>query len=853
MSILKKVSAIIPNKGSDKDYFLALLITYQGVETTVWYIDDNHLKTQTFGNASFVGAGNILETAAEAIDQACEPLDIEVKDVILGLPDSWISNNQILPQYFDKLKELAKNLDIVPFAFVSQNHSIVNRLKIRYGTTICGFLLNIDQENFTLSSIKSGHLIQTRFIRIDNNDIAQGLQKLFAHFTLTPQDCEYVYIAGHPIPPNVEEAITRLPLFANDKPKVSRLDPEFAVRAIALAGAVDRGNLAGLHVEDEETDETTIAQVGVAQDPLAPLPTSSERNAQAASPIGHTAAPNGVQPITPQSVVPPTPPMPSPGQADPVPSTPLPEGFVMNKDISAVHSETNVGKPANSEPREEQAVAQEKQVEQPAYAVPNAMVAKQMAVGPVGVPSQPTPSIAPSPSAAAPIQHDMPPAVKGPVDQPATTSEFAIAAPKKRSLFAVIKLLPRAISKLPLTFLSMPTKLLGSFTMLSGSMGRFVFLFVTPVIVLVLAVVAFIVLVKANVEIIFLPKTLESTLPVTVNPKLTSADTATRQIPGTTLSTDVAGELRGQATGKKKVGEKAKGSVTLFNKTAQAKSFAKNTVITTNDLSFVLEESVTVPARTATESADREIVIKPGKATATAVAEDIGEQYNIPSGTDFLIRGSAKDSFDGQASTAFSGGSSRDVRVLAEDDIKRAETQLTSNLKEQAKSALLGKVDQNQQIIDDSITITIGKRTTSKKAGDETPDFTLTANATATATVYAKNALQALVDQAVRDQIPDEYNLGDNGITGNAVVKRSEQSGRVIVDWHYQAQLVPKLNADELKQGLAGKSFDYTTKRVQGIPNVSQVVIMVNPQPFQVVKRMPLQASKITITTKTTQ
>lgn len=851
MSILKKVSAIIPNKGGDKDYFLALLITYQGVETAIWYLDGNRLKSQTFGNASFVGAGNILETAAEAIDQACEPLDVEVKDVILGLPDSWISNNQILPQYFDKLKELAKNLDIVPFAFVSQNHSIVNRLKIKYGTTICGFLLNVDQENLTLSSIKSGHLVQTRFIRADNNDIVQGLQKLFAHFTLSPQDCEYVYIAGHPIPPGVEDAIGNLPLFANGKPKVSRLDPEFAVRAIALAGAVDRGNLAGLHVEDEEVDETTIAQLGVTEDPIAPKQSDASLTAAAAIPPAASAD----HANAPMPGVPATPPLPPTGQA-PMASaaavpTQLPEGFVMNQDISTAKAEEPPSKP-NEE------VPVEKKVEPPVYAVPNAMAPKHMTVEPIGAPHD-VPSVAEPPPMPAAIPvinsaavHDGAPVVNGPEPTSTPTNEFAVA-PKKGGLLAGLKFLPHALPKLLLTFLSLPTKLLGSFSFLSGNLVRLLFLFVTPVIVLLLAAGAFVTLTKANVEVIFLPRTLESTLPVTVNPKLTTADISTRQIPGTTLSTDVAGELRGQATGKKKVGEKAKGSVTLFNKTATAKSFQKNTVITTNDLAYVLEESVTVPARTATESADREIVIKPGKITATVAAEDIGEQYNIPSGTDFLIKGSAKDSFDGQASAAFAGGSARDVTVLSEDDIKRTETQLTANLKDQAKSALLGKVDQNQQIIDDSIVVTIGKRTTSKKAGDETADFTLEANATAKATVYAKDALQALVDQAVKDQIPDEYNLGDNGVTGNAIVKRSEQSGEVIVDWHYQAQLVPKLDEEELKKALAGKSFDYATNRVQGIPNVSQVVIMVNPQPFQVVKRMPLQASKITVTTKTAQ
>src|SRR3989344_2785076 len=185
--------------------------------------------------------------------------------------------------------------------------------------------------------------------------------------------------------------------------------------------------------------------------------------------------------------------------------------------------------------------------------------------------------------------------------------------------------------------------------------------FIVQILILLLLAAGYIFLPKATVTIFVEPKVLERDTQVTADPKIKEVDEETKRIPGQIIETQASGSEKGSATGKKQIGESAKGTITITNKTNSPKTFSKGTTLSTGDnIKFSLESSVTVASQSATEDG-----ISFGKASADANAVEIGADGNIPSGAQLTISGVSSAEFSAKSEGNFSGGTSKDVTVVS--------------------------------------------------------------------------------------------------------------------------------------------------------------------------------------------
>ncbi len=864
MSILNKVTSVLEGKGSEN--YLALLVTYEGVEVALWTIENTRLKILAKGKSLFVGGGNILESTADAIDQACEPLDIEAKEIILGLPDAWISQNQILPQYLNKLKDLAKDLEIAPFAFVSQNHAVANRLKIKYGTAVSGFLLTIDKENVTLSSIVGGQLAESRYLHSENSDYQTALQRLFSQFSTPPAQAKNLYVNGGPSLAALKKIFDTIPLLAQANPEIIQLEPGFGLDALALAGAIDRGNTQGIQVEDMIAENATIAEISPAvekdaslkeadiaqeKEPETSVQPSSKEDEDGKDDEVEAAAITGAAALTqaaPAAV------SAEAGKEAAVDATEehaneatsLPEGFVAGEDIAAhtddlkeggEEKDTEVLTPNEEASQADQAATVD---ETPQHEVSNIEPIIHEANVPhhTNLQNQNFQNSTKSAETSAPVEP-----VATSVAHPIT--DLQSQGSGKSKLIASLGMLTGLLSALP-----KPTALLAVPKMFGGTFsGRLVPLIIAVVLLFGIALGAFLLLPKAMVTITYSPKVLSNTVVLSVSPNATDVNVSSKVIPGHILTTQVSGTAKGTATGKKKVGDKAKGTVTIFNKTSQSKTFAAGTTLTAGQLSFTIDSSTTVPASTVTESAESATTVF-GKSNASVTAGDIGQEGNITNGTDLAIGNLSKSSFSATATGDFTGGSSHDVTVIADADMKAAQDALTQQLKDQAKSTLLAKVGSDQKVLDQSIQIDIPKVNASQKVDDQVANFTVSADANAKALLYASNDLQSFLTGLVKGQVPDGYSLSNTANDTQPTFSKMEKNGDAVFNWDYQAKLLPQVNEGDLKKQLAGKSFNQAENITRQIPNVADATIVVTPSFLNVAKRLPIRSSSITITSQ---
>src|SRR5690606_356192 len=122
---------------------------------------------------------------------------------------------------------------------------------------------------------------------------------------------------------------------------------------------------------------------------------------------------------------------------------------------------------------------------------------------------------------------------------------------------------------------------------------------------------------KASLTIFISPQNLEDRLTVYIDPEASNLDIEKNVIPGRVMSATVSGDRTKSTTGKRTIGEKAKGTVEVRNGTSSSIRLPVGTKLTSdNNLTFETVEPASVSAALSPT--------KPGAQEVEVVATDIG-------------------------------------------------------------------------------------------------------------------------------------------------------------------------------------------------------------------------------------
>ena len=395
----------------------------------------------------------------------------------------------------------------------------------------------------------------------------------------------------------------------------------------------------------------------------------------------------------------------------------------------------------------------------------------------------------------------------------------------------------------PLEGLSPAGLLPKSFPNPAKLLGGLGFTLIIPLVILIALAAAYVLLPKATVTVFVDPKILERETQIVADPEITTMDEANKQIAGKIVETTVDGTSKAPATGKKKIGEPAKGTVVLYNKTSGPKTFSQGTVLTGPDnLSFALDTSVTVASQSAVEGG-----ISFGKGTANATASTIGPEGNLAAGKDLTIKGSSTDQFSAKVDSAFSGGVSKDVTVVTSDDQKKLLASLTSELKKKASEEVQGKLTGDMKILEETFTEKVIKQAFSKNVGDQASEFSLTLNVNLKGTAYSDTDLKTIVGKLVETNVPEGYDLDLTRTETQATVSKVEKDGKIIFTAKFKAKLMPKLDLSQIKSDLTFKTPTQVEDLLKAKESVIGADIKVTPELPGPLLRLPLLPQNINL------
>lgn len=369
-------------------------------------------------------------------------------------------------------------------------------------------------------------------------------------------------------------------------------------------------------------------------------------------------------------------------------------------------------------------------------------------------------------------------------------------------------------------------------------------LMIIPPAILVLLiglVVLYIYQLKATVTLVVSPRMVDEA------EKLTFSTTSGNDFSaGILAAKDVSVTLEGSsttpATGQKEVGEKAKGTVTIYNSETSKKTLKEGTTVSSsNGLVYLLDKEVSI----ASASGDIFTGIKSGTAQVAVTAKAIGNEYNLPSNSKFSVEGSS--SLAAKNDAAFSGGSKKKVTVVAKKDIDKLTQELPKSLEQKAKSALQEKLSADEELLAEFSSVTLEKKTASADIDEEAKEVKLTASVTFASAAYQKQDILQYAQSLLKNRFSQDQTIPEQHIITSVGGLKQKNETEVTGLLEIKAGLLPKLDNPKITKEITGKSYADVDAYIKKLPQVQRADIVLSPNIPFLPKMLPRMEKNITV------
>lgn len=735
MSFLDKLPKIpfLSKENQNTDYFFALNISPNKVAASVWGVEGKNLHIINSASSNVESEDGLILAANFALDDALADFEPEPNKILFGVPDAYLQDDDLKPEYLKVLKQMVKELDILPMAYVSTSHAISHYMQKLQGVPLTGILVEI-ADPLNIAVVKAGKILGAKQQKRTGN-LPEDIEKTLLNFTdVEVLPSKILIYGGNNLEKYKEELssyswMSQLPFL--HLPRIDSLDEDIIIKAISYAGATE-----------------------VYPD----LPIEPARIIIGSFTTGRVISPSG-QKITKE----------------------LDQFGFIEGDIEQKRK------------LEEQSIKSNVHNQSQSEVVP---------------------------------ERDF---------QNRETGMMEVSV--ERNLGKV-----KNLALAPFNFFKG-----GVGDGLSGlgglAVSRYLKLLLVPIFLVIFLVLFLLFIPKAVVTVYVDPETLEKETIVTSDPTIKAVDETAKKIPGQIIETDVSGSQKGEASGKKKVGDPAKGSVVVYNKTSSSKTLAGGTVLQgPNNLNFTIDSKLTIASQSAVEGG-----ISFGKATVNATAQEIGPDSNLAAGKELSVKGFSSSEVTAKVDQAFSGGISKDVTVITSEDQKKLLAALSSELRKKAKDELQAKLKGDLKVLEESLAEKIVKQTFNKNVNDQATELSLNLVVNFRGTAYSDTDLRQIVSKLVETNIPEGYILDLTKTETQADVTKIEKDGKLVFTAKFRAKLMPKLDEEKIKQEIAFKTPQQVEEKLKTLGNVIGAEVKMSPSLPGPLARLPMLSKNIKI------
>lgn len=307
------------------------------------------------------------------------------------------------------------------------------------------------------------------------------------------------------------------------------------------------------------------------------------------------------------------------------------------------------------------------------------------------------------------------------------------------------------------------------------------------------------------------------------------------------ISEEVSGEKTASTSGKTRIGEKARGEVTIYNKTTNSKTFPKGTVIQNKDIKFTLDSDVNIASASDTGEG-----LSFGKVVAKVTASSIGPEGNIGNGNIFNFKDFPETSYIAKSSQSFSGGTSREVSSISQNDQERLETALTNELIVKAKQQLAVKLASGEKLLDSSQEKKISSKKFSGSVGSEAQQISLSLTVKLNILSFNETDLINIAKNRL-DSPPSGFTLDSQKTAVKVEDVKLDKNNNYKVKASVTAYFLPEVNTEEIRSKITGQKYQSVSSYLSKVANIGGVKIVQENHPPFFGQRLPSKRQNILV------
>lgn len=363
---------------------------------------------------------------------------------------------------------------------------------------------------------------------------------------------------------------------------------------------------------------------------------------------------------------------------------------------------------------------------------------------------------------------------------------------------------------------------------------------VTVLMLILLGGLGYWLLPKATVTVLTVPQTLSASDTITIDPTATSVDPQERIVPGKSREQTVSGEKTVPVEGVKNVGDPARGTVTIYNKSLTTRTFKKGTVLSSGNIKFTLDSDVEVAS--ASESVGS---ITFGKNDAGVTASVIGNQSNLPGGSEFSFADTPTSTAIARNDNAMTGGTSREVTVVSRTDVDNFVKNVSAELTTKAQEELATSVTGGEHMIEGTIKTTVKERIFDKEINQEATELHGKLTITVSGVTYSQEDIRSMLISSGSLVVPEGYTLDQRSASITLSDIEVARDGTITAAVAIEASALPSIDIGSLAGVLAGKSIDEAQTYLQTISGVGGMQVSVRFSPVK--SRLPINRKNISV------
>lgn len=320
-------------------------------------------------------------------------------------------------------------------------------------------------------------------------------------------------------------------------------------------------------------------------------------------------------------------------------------------------------------------------------------------------------------------------------------------------------------------------------------------------------------------------------------------------VPAKLLNVDAELSKDFTTTGKKDVGEKAKGTITIYNNwDINDQTIPEGSRFVANSKVFLSTKEVRVPGASITIS-QGEIKKTPGSIKVNVEAETNGEDYNIGASS-FVIASlpaNMQKDITGKSDEAMSGGISREVKVVDAADLVKAEKEIKEEVLALARESIKDKAKKDKlTTLENVISQEVVSLTFSHKESEEAEKFEVSISTKAFTLGFSQDDVKEVVLETAEKEIGVEkmiLNKDDLEISYESQESNIDD-GFIRIKTNFAAKIAKNIDETGLARSIRNKSFDAAEKYLESLSDIESYSLNTWPSFY---KRTPFLNSRIKI------